>query len=235
MRMAFTRDPGPASQEHPTRKVVCCPRGTGLSSHPHEASASVVASLSRELERANTDPPGILLLDRGQRPLYANEEAVSILTFPENLGENKRLYCLLVEKINSVLPKQNGFSSSKCSLELSSGKRRYQVRVFELNSHLGNGHGLILAVLLERNNRAPLYLSGMSQQFRLTQREAEAVQLLTQGCTTRQIASRMDISPNTAKTFLRSVMLKTGASDRSGILAKILQLSKGATQSQGAN
>ena len=47
-----------------------------------------------------------------------------------------------------------------------------------------------------------------------------------QGGTTKQIASRMNISPNTAKAFLRSVMFKTGAPSRSGILAKILQLSE---------
>lgn len=233
MRMAFTRDSGPPNLEHPTPKVVRCPtgNGNGLSSHPQEASAGVLASLSRELERANTDPPGILLLDSFQRPLYVNEEAVSILTFPETRGENKRLDRLLVQKINSLLPKQNGgFSSSKCSPELSSGKRRYQVRVFKLKPHLGNGLGPTLAVLLERNHRAPLNLSRICQQFGLTSREAEALGLLTQGYTTRQIASRMDISPNTAKSFLRSIMLKTGASDRSGILAKILQLSKGGTQ-----
>ncbi len=44
-----------------------------------------------------------------------------------------------------------------------------------------------------------------------------------QGYTTKQIARRMEISPDTAKSFLRSVMFKSEASNRSGILAKVMQ------------
>jgi len=36
----------------------------------------------------------------------------------------------------------------------------------------------------------------------------------------------MDISPNTAKAFLRSVMIKVGAENRTGIIARLLQASK---------
>jgi len=36
----------------------------------------------------------------------------------------------------------------------------------------------------------------------------------------------MDISPNTAKVFLRSVMIKVGAENRTGIIGRILQVSK---------
>jgi len=94
---------------------------------------------------------------------------------------------------------------------------------------MSNGGGLSLAVLLERNHRGPLDLGLAAQKFRLTQREREALGLLMQGHATKQIACRMDISPNTAKTFMRSLMFKTGACDRSGILAKILQFSQGAS------
>ena len=56
----------------------------------------------------------------------------------------------------------------------------------------------------------------------MTQRETEALGLLMQGYTTKQIARRMEISPDTAKSFLRSVMFKAEASNRSGILAKVM-------------
>ena len=54
-------------------------------------------------------------------------------------------------------------------------------------------------------------------------RERETVDLLLQDLNTKQIASRMDISPNTAKAFLRSVMIKVGAENRAGIIGRILQ------------
>jgi len=83
--------------------------------------------------------------------------------------------------------------------------------------------GPTLAVLLERQHRASLDPFQIGQEFRLTRRQTEALGLLMQGYTTRQIARRMEISPNTAKSFLRSIMFKTHACDRSGILARVMQ------------
>ena len=60
----------------------------------------------------------------------------------------------------------------------------------------------------------------------MTPRETETVDFLVQGLGTNQIASRMGISPNTAKAFLRSVMIKVGAEYRHGITAKMLQASQ---------
>jgi len=169
------------------------------------------------------------LLDAFLQPLNADEEAVSILSYPEIPRPSKRFDDFLVRRIESVLPRQDGIRRSKFPPEVKSGKRHYQLRVFTLKSHMGNGAGPSLAILLERNHRAPMDLGRVAQKFRLTQRETEALGLLMQGHTTKQIACRMDISPNTAKTFLRSLMFKTGACDRSGILARILQFSEGAS------
>src|SRR6266581_3423686 len=170
-----------------------------------------------------SDSPGLLLLDRFLRPLYANEDAVSILCFPKSSRSNKRFDDFLKRRIRSLLPKQNGTSHTRFPSEVTSGRRQYQLRVFTLKSHMANGAGPNLAILLERNHRATPHLRLVAQKFRLTQRETEALGLLMQGYTTRQTASRMDISPNTAKSFLRSVMFKTDACDRSGILAKVMQ------------
>ncbi len=171
----------------------------------------------------NSDSPGLLLLDRFLRPLYANEEAVSILCYPKSTRRNKRLGHFLVHRIESLLSKQDGYLSSKFSNEFASGKRHYQVRVFKLKPHLRNNLAPTLAVLLERKHPASLDLLQIGQEFRLTQRETKALGLLMQGYTTKQIARRMEISPNTAKSFLRSVMFKAEASNRSGILAKVMQ------------
>jgi DNA-binding CsgD family transcriptional regulator len=95
--------------------------------------------------------------------------------------------------------------------------------VFKLKPHLRNNLAPTLVVLLERKHPASLDLLQIGQEFRLTQRETEALGLLMQGYTTKQIARRMEISSNTAKSFLRSVMFKAEASNRSGILAKVMQ------------
>ena len=229
--MPFTRELGHANGDRPTGRFsrASATNGNGLSRGLPEASARTKGLIPLPSERTNSHSAGLILLDASLRPLNADEEAVSILSYPEIPRRNKRFDNLLMRRIESLLPHPNGNRHPRFSSVFISGKRRYQLRVFTLKSHMSNGGGPSLAVLLERNHRGPLDLGLAAQKFRLTQREREALGLLMQGHATKQIACRMDISPNTAKTFLRSVMFKTGACDRSGILAKILQFSQGAS------
>ncbi len=86
--------------------------------------------------------------------------------------------------------------------------------------------GPAIAVLLERNHNGGFNVESVARKFRLTPRERKTVDLLLQDLSTKQIADRMGISPNTAKAFLRSVMIKVGAGNRTGIVARILQAPK---------
>jgi DNA-binding CsgD family transcriptional regulator len=81
---------------------------------------------------------------------------------------------------------------------------------------------LAAALLLERCSSSTTALGQIGQDFELTQREKETVELLIQGLTSKEIATRMKISPNTVKAFLRIVMVKMGVSTRSGILGKVI-------------
>jgi DNA-binding CsgD family transcriptional regulator len=62
----------------------------------------------------------------------------------------------------------------------------------------------------------------ISERYGLTARERETVQFLREGFTSKEIAQRMEISPNTVKAFIRLVMVKMGVSTRSGIVGKIV-------------
>jgi DNA-binding CsgD family transcriptional regulator len=59
-------------------------------------------------------------------------------------------------------------------------------------------------------------------QFNLTQREREVLEYLLQGMSSKAIADRMELSPNTVKTFLRLIMIKMGVTSRSAIVSKII-------------
>src|SRR5207247_10596436 len=95
-----------------------------------------------------------------------------------------------------------------------------------VRSSLGMGRGPEVALRLERHRRVALHLECVAREFRLPPREKETVDLLLQDRSTKQIAGRMNISANTAKAFLRSVMIKVGAENRTGIIGRILQASK---------
>ena len=80
-----------------------------------------------------------------------------------------------------------------------------------------------MAVVLERNGVASWRAADVSESFHLTEREREVVELLIQGLTNKEIAGRMNISPNTVRAFIRMVMGKFGVSTRSGIVGIVFR------------
>lgn len=106
--------------------------------------------------------------------------------------------------------------------ELKSGKCRYICKSFQVGGNRVYPVQPAFAVLLERDETSRCSaLAEISEQFNLTQRERETIEFLLQGLTSKEIVTRMKISPNTVKAFLRLVMVKRKVSTRSGITGKI--------------
>jgi DNA-binding CsgD family transcriptional regulator len=166
---------------------------------------------------------GVLLTDASLHPVWFNTEAVQILNYPQNADSSKALGArALGEKIRASFSKQPLPSLSLP--ELWSGRRRYLCRTFLLTStRKGNG-GSSVAVLLERSPRATITLSKACEQFQFTRREREALESLSIGLDTKEMANSMQISTNTAKVHIRMVMAKMGVSTRMEVLAKILSM-----------
>jgi DNA-binding CsgD family transcriptional regulator len=170
---------------------------------------------------ASKSAAGFLLLDSLLSPLSFNGEAVQILSYPDNV-ENLASSELLTEKIRSRLITQPSPGESVFVKELRSGRRRYSCRAFLIDSNTKEPCQPTTAVLLERGPYGLVPLSQVCQQFNLTQREQEVLVHLLQGIRNKEIANRMNISPNTVRAFLRLIMIKTGVSSRSAIVGKIM-------------
>lgn len=176
--------------------------------------------------RAYKSFPGILLLDATTlRPYSFNAEAVQILAYPANPPTVKQLNTFLTEVISSRLTCKN-MGTPTFAREFPSGNRKYHCSVFRLEKQL-NGRAAPIALLFERCPSSVAELSHVSQQFNLTPREQRTVQLLLEGLTSKEIAIRMNVSPNTVKAFLRLVMVKMGTSTRSGVLSKLFDCRPG--------
>lgn len=131
-----------------------------------------------------------------------------------------QLELFLKRKIRSTLVNRGG-----CDFlpEFISGRRRYLCRSFSIHSYSAFPPNLAVAILLERNQPRSFDSSQVAAQFNLSRRERETVELLVHGLTSKEIANRMNISPNTVKVFLRLIMVKTGVTTRSGLVGRILQ------------
>jgi DNA-binding CsgD family transcriptional regulator len=166
--------------------------------------------------------PGFLLLSDELQPIAFNAEAVSILAFPMKPDRIQQKTAFLEEKIKySLLDKKND-SKPDFVRSFKSGARQYICRAFHIDC---KGQQVALcstAVILERHSSSSSEINYLLRQFDLTPREMEAVALLVNGLTSKEIATRMNISPNTVKAFLRLVMLKMDVSTRSGIVGRIV-------------
>jgi len=176
---------------------------------------------------ANRSDIGFLLLDATLRPLYVNAQAGEILFHPERPTKAKDFADQLASKIRTMVA--SGGPNGRLSLckEFLSGRRHYVCRFFDAglpgNKSSGSNESS-LAVLLERSPEATADILKICDQYHLTPREGEAVRLLVRGLANKEIAARMEISPNTLKVFLRLAMMKMGVSSRSEIMSKFIHL-----------
>jgi DNA-binding CsgD family transcriptional regulator len=177
---------------------------------------------------ASKSAAGFLLLDSSLSPVWFNGEAVRILSYPDNVESLTSSELLLTETIRSRLITQPSPGEPVFVKELRSGSRHYFCRAFLIDSQTKEPCQPATAVLLERGPSQLIPLSQVCQQFNLTQREQEVLEYLLQGIRNKDIANKMNLSPNTVKAFLRLIMIKTGVSSRSAIVGKILTTQRGA-------
>jgi len=166
---------------------------------------------------------GFLLLDSSLRPIAFNAEAIRVLSYPNHLANVRPADVFLAERIRESLLDREPSRESPLVNKFRSGRRRYVCRTFSVDTK-GPSHASI-AVLLERAPVGLLSLSPVSEQFKLTRRERNALEHLLQGLSNKEIANRMSVSPNTVKAFLRLIMLKMEVSSRAAIVAKIMMTS----------
>jgi DNA-binding CsgD family transcriptional regulator len=173
-------------------------------------------------DRSKASKAGVLLLDSQLRPVHYNMEAAHILDYPEKKGELPPLEGLLPFTLAELAESRAALPAGAA---FRSGRRRYRCRTFllDVNGAAKNGAPARVVVMLEREDVHLPDLERISNEFQLTTRERETVQLLMKGLTSKEIADAMSISPNTVKSFLKLVMAKVGASNRTGIIAKIFE------------
>ena len=165
---------------------------------------------------------GFLLLDSSLRPIYANQDAVRVLLYPDMPKASKAAMQSVKMRVQALLQDHLPTLGAPSLVEFLSGRRRYLLRAFSLDAHVKAPLQPAFAVLIERGHHVLLELANVCSQYNLTNREFETMRLLLDGLTSKEIASRMKISPNTVKVFLRQIMLKMGVTTRAGIIGKFV-------------
>lgn len=173
--------------------------------------------------RPVASPLGFLLLDSAHRPIYFNPEAIRILTFSVRPGSLRPLKVIVAKKARSIFFRYHPSPRSDSFTKFVSGQRCYLCRLIDLPWPPGSPSQHLVALLLERKPPRRGDASRVARRYNLTTREQKTVELLMKGLTSKEIASRMQVSPNTVKSHLRMVMIKMRVSTRSGIMGKLFE------------
>jgi DNA-binding CsgD family transcriptional regulator len=167
--------------------------------------------------------PGLIVMDALLNLLACNADAIHILTFPDNPEKISDLKGWLTDRIHSCLVDRESSTPATFVSEFRSAKRMHLCRAFPLTTGTSptDPHP-ILVLMLERKSREQFTMTEISKRFGLTPREQETARLLGEGLTSKEIATRMNISPNTVNSFVRLMMVKMNVSSRSAIIGKIV-------------
>ena len=185
-------------------------------------TSKVTTTSTKAVPRPWSKPnPGLILLDASLAPVAFNQEAVLILSYPERPSFDAPANFRIPDEILAEIRRPQ--SAFPVITHFGVGQRKYVSQVFLLRTPEEAGAAPAFAVLLQRNCSTMEAIYEVAAEFRLTEREREALKGISMGLTSKELAKEMDISPNTVKAYLRRIMVKMGVSTRAGILAKILE------------
>lgn len=180
-------------------------------------------AITQQVARAGASSEGFLLLNSSMSPILFNRTAAEILSYPHKPETQQNLDQFLAGRVNSTLLSRLSCGPALVS-KFRSGRRVYRCRSYRVNALANGDSQASVAVVLERGSQGSGSPVDLSERFHLTTREQEVVRYLFEGLTTKEIATRLQISPHTVKAFIRLVMVKMEVSTRSGIVGKALAL-----------
>jgi len=164
---------------------------------------------------------GLLLLDTSLKLIAADRGGAAILNSDDRkpgAGAAPVLPAEIIDVIRGHKPDEFPWTKSPFCIH----GREYVLRAYMIQAHNGVLPRPILALHLEHDSFTNAVVEEVGSAYNLTLREQEAFAGILMGLSTKEVAQRMNISPNTVKAFLRLIMIKMGVTTRAGILARIL-------------
>jgi DNA-binding NarL/FixJ family response regulator len=162
---------------------------------------------------------GLVLVDLSFNPVAFDQGAVSILN--QSLSTTQTGIAI-PEEILSALRRRSPSDLFAGRIAFHIGHREYSCCPHLLETLDGSTRPLI-ALHLERDSSVADVIYKIAEEYRLTEREREALSGISMGLSSKQVAERMHISPNTVKAFRRLIMIKMGVTSRAGVVAKLLE------------
>ena len=166
---------------------------------------------------------GLVLMDLSLKLIACDRGAAAILNYPNQPGAKQDPASFIPQEILDIIRSRKPSDLSLVKTHFRMGKSEYIWRAHLMESQNGHLTQPLVALHLEKVSSTSDAIYEVAAKYHLTDREQEALRGISMGLTSKEVAARMNISPNTVKAFLRLIMIKMGVTTRAGIVANLLQ------------
>jgi DNA-binding CsgD family transcriptional regulator len=167
---------------------------------------------------------GLVLMDLSLKSVAFDRGAALLLGYaskPGITGINGEP-CIPKEILDMVRGRKAAdLSFAKTYFRVGESEYVCRVHVMELPNRLCKEP--LLALYLEKAAFVNGAVYDVATRYHLTVREAEILRGISTGLAPKEVAKRLNISPNTVKSFLRLIMTKMGVTTRAEMFAMILE------------
>ncbi len=177
-------------------------------------------------ESQKTPEVGMILMDLSLTMIAIDPGAATILNSKIRPGIQMESSACIPKEILEIIRTRPADLPVKMNLGM--GQSEYTCRVYLVESVNGFLAHPLVAIHLERVSPLDVVppvstaVMAVAAKYHLTERERQALLGISMGLSSKELADRMKISPNTVKVFLRLIMIKMGVATRGGIVARIL-------------
>lgn len=169
----------------------------------------------------------LILVDENFDVVALDSGAEAILIDLHRGNGNTGRSAHLPPEILSLLKTRADQSLDEKNLPLKIGGLEYSCRILWIRPTTESPCQPMMALYLRRELSIADAVVQAAAEYHLTDREQEALIGVTMGLTSKEVAERMEISPNTVKAFLRLIMIKMGVPTRAAIVGRLLDQSSG--------
>jgi DNA-binding CsgD family transcriptional regulator len=166
---------------------------------------------------------GIALVDGNFELIALNKGAEAILYSIDGGSGGPNGRASLPPELLSRLSAQSEMDAG--IMFVTASGRDYSCRTFVITPLCEHVAQPVLALYLKQEMSVVDTVFQVGAEYHLTDREQEALIGVAMGLSSKELAVRMNISPNTVKAFLRLIMIKMGATTRAGIVGKLIDQS----------
>jgi DNA-binding CsgD family transcriptional regulator len=166
---------------------------------------------------------GLVLVDGNFKVIALNKGAEAILYEIDGASGNAEVRDGLPPDLLKLLTAQRDLDGSVTYVNAQG--REYSCRTYVVQPKSDAIPQPVMVLYIEQEMSVVNAVSQVGAEYRLTDREQEALIGVAMGLSSKEVAARMHISPNTVKAFLRLIMVKMGATTRAGIVGRLIDQS----------